>query len=67
MQPLVWFRYINDIFFIWTHDKDKLVKFLDDLNSFNNNIKFTHESSKENVIFLDLIVKFSKARLTTGF
>ena len=67
LQPLVWFRYINDIFFIWTHDKDKLVKFLDDLNSFNNNIKFTHESSKENVIFLDLIVKFSKARLTTDF
>ena len=55
LQPLVWFRYINDIFFIWTHGKDK---FLDD-------IKFTHESSKENVTFLDLIMKLSKGRLTT--
>ena len=59
------FRYIDDIFFIWTHGKDKLEKFLDDLNSFDNNIKFTHESSKENVTFLDLIVKLSKGRLTT--
>ena len=33
LQPLVWFRYIDDIFFIWTHGNDKLEKFLDDLNS----------------------------------
>ena len=65
LQPLVWFRYIDDIFFIRTHGNDKLEKFLDDLNSFDNNIKFTHESSKDNVIFLDLIVKLSKGRLTT--
>ena len=62
---MVWFRYIDDIFFIWTHGKDKLEKFLDDLNRFDNNIKFTHESSKENVTFLDLIVKLSKGCLTT--
>ena len=62
LQPLVWLRYIDDIFFIWTHGKDKLEMFLDGLNRFNNNIKFTHESSKENVTFLDLIVKLSKGR-----
>ena len=65
LQPLVWFRYIDDIFFIWTHGNDKLEKFLDDLNSFDNNVKFTHEPSKDNVIFLDLIMKLSKGRLTT--
>ena len=65
LQPLVWFRYIKDIFFIWTHGKDKLEKLFDDLNCFDNNIKFTHETSKENVIFLDLIVKLSKGCLTT--
>ena len=26
LQPLVWFRYINEIFFIWTHAEDKLEK-----------------------------------------
>ena len=46
LQPLVWFRYIDYIFFIWTRGKDKLEKFLDDLNSFDNNIKFAHESRK---------------------
>ena len=58
LQPLVWFRYIDDIFFIWTHGNDKLEKFLDDLNSFDNNIKFTHESSKDNVIFSDFDFDF---------
>ena len=23
-QPLVWFRYIDNVFFIWTHGPDKL-------------------------------------------
>ena len=55
LQPLVWFRYIDDIFFIWTNAKDKLEKFLDDLNSFDDNIKYTHESSKENVAFLNCL------------
>ena len=25
-QPLMWFRYINDIFFIWTHGEKKKKK-----------------------------------------
>ena len=33
-QPLVWFRYIDDIFSIWIHGQDKLEQFLDDLNKF---------------------------------
>ena len=41
-QQLVWFRYIDDIFFIWTHGQDKLEQFLVDLNKFHP-IKFTHE------------------------
>ena len=27
-QPLVWFRYIDDIFFIWTHGEEYLELFL---------------------------------------
>ena len=36
LQPFVWFRYTDDIFFIWNHGKDKLEKFLDDVNSLDN-------------------------------
>ena len=30
--PLVWFRYIDDIFFTWTHGKEHLETFLQELN-----------------------------------
>ena len=33
LQPLGWVRCIDDIFIIQTHGKDKLKKFLDDLDS----------------------------------
>ena len=56
LQLLIWFRYIN-VFFIRTNSKDKFGKLLEDLNSFDNNIKYAHQSSKENVTYLDLIVK----------
>ena len=38
-QPLVWFRYVDDIFFIWTNGQDKLEQFLVDLNKFHPFIK----------------------------
>ena len=50
LQLLVWFRNINDIFFIWTHGKDKPEKFLDDLNSFDN-IKFIYYRYRSTPVF----------------
>ena len=38
MQPLVWFRYIDDVFFIWTHGKEELESFMKELNSFSDHI-----------------------------
>ena len=32
---LVWFRYTDDIFVIWTHGKEHLEAFLKELNNFN--------------------------------
>ena len=34
-KPLVWFRYIDDVFFIWTHSKEDLDDFLEFCNSYN--------------------------------
>ena len=39
-KPLVWFRYIDDVFFIWTHGKEKLEEFLKGFNNYYPNIKF---------------------------
>ena len=58
-QLLVWFRYIDDVFFIWTHGPDKLVSFMTEFNNYHPNAKFTYASNKENITFLDLDVSLS--------
>ena len=44
---LAWYRYIDEISFIWTHGQEKLKYFLDNLNRYHPNINFTHEPNKE--------------------
>ena len=62
---LVWFRYI-DVFFIWTHGKEKLEEFLKDFDSYHPNIKLTYEFNKESIPILDLKVSLCGGQLTTG-
>ena len=62
-QPLVWFRYIDDIFFIWTRGKNSPKNFMMEFNNFNPNIKFTDEFSEASTNFLDLTVKLSNGKL----
>ena len=56
-KPLVWLRFIDDIFMIWTHGEEELLKFIRYLNSIHEKIKFTHEYSTESINFLDTTVK----------
>ena len=58
-KPTVWYRYIDDIFFIWEHGEDKLLIWLDYLNKYHSTIKFTVEYSKDEISFLDTKVKKS--------
>ena len=62
-KPLVWFRYIDDVF-IWTHGKETPSLFLEDLNNFHPNIKFCHEV-KESIHFLDLNIRLSDGNIST--
>ena len=55
-KPMIWWRYIDDIFFIWEHGEESLEIFLNKLNSFHSTIKFTAEFSKETIEFLDVNV-----------
>ena len=64
--PLVWFRYIDDIFFIWTHGENELKSFMQKLNQFNPNLSFTYESSKKEIAFLDCKVNLFENKLTTA-
>ena len=45
-KPMLWWRYIDDIFFIWERGEESLEKFLKKLNTFYPTIKFTAEYSK---------------------
>ena len=52
-------------FFIWTHGEKELEKFMSGFDSFNPNLKFTYESSKKDISFLDLKVSLTKGKLST--
>ena len=56
LKPLVWFRYIDDIFFIWTHGEENLRNFLVEFNLFSDDIRFTYEFNKDTISFLDFKV-----------
>ena len=66
LKPLVWFRYIDDIFFIWTHGKENLRNFVTEFNLFSDDIKFTYEYNKDTISFLDLKVILSNGKLITS-
>jgi hypothetical protein len=40
--PIKWIRFINDTFAIWTHDIEKVQKFLSYINNFHPTIKFDY-------------------------
>ena len=40
-KPNVWWRYIDDIFFIWKHGEESLKEFINEINSFHPVIRFT--------------------------
>ena len=42
-KPIIWWRYIDDILAIWTHSEEKLIKFIDNINTYHATIKFTTE------------------------
>ena len=65
LQPFLWLRYIDDIFFIWTHGTQELDSFLNELNKFHPNLSFTYETSEERVNFLDLNVSIRNGAIST--
>ena len=64
-KPMIWWRYIDDIFFIWEHGEESLENFLNKLNSFHPTIKFTAEYSKETIYFLDVNIRLVGGGLMT--
>lgn len=53
----VWYRYIDDIFFVWSGSEDELIVFHDYVNSRLPSIKFTLTYDCRTLPFLDVLVK----------
>ena len=53
------------LFFIWTASEKELDEFLNRLNSFHSNLRFTHERSRRMLNFLDVIVKIQQGEFVT--
>ena len=65
LKPYLWWRYINDIFFIWEHGEEKLKEFIDVLNKKHPTIKLTTEWSKTQFIFLDVTASLENGKIKT--
>ena len=53
LRPLMYIRYIDDIFMIWPHGAVELTLFFQHLNNCSAHIKFTTETSPTEISFLD--------------
>ena len=61
-RPLVYFRYLDDIFGLWDKSEREFHYFLNILNSHHPRIKLKHTLHLQQVPFLDTVVFFSEAK-----
>ena len=64
-KPLIYLRYIDDIFLLWTHGKEKLLQFLKDFNSEDPDIHVTMNHWTKEVNFLDITIRIKNNTLQT--
>ena len=65
-QPLLWKRYIDDIFMLWQHDVQELQNFIDHLNQSVPSINFETHISDSEISFLDVKVRIQNNTISTS-
>ena len=64
-KPYLWWRCIDDIFFLWEHGENKLKSFIDTINKVHPTVKLTAEWSKSSINFLDVTVSLIEGVVET--
>ena len=64
LKPLVWKRFIDDIFSIWNINKDQVTQFIEQANSHHPTITFTAEIFDTDTTFTEAFTK-AKDSLTS--
>ena len=73
LRPIIWLRYIEDIFFLWTYDEQSLKDFIEFIQKYSESksmksvLKYDVHYSIEEVIFLDCKVKLAMEVLRRNF
>ena len=71
LSPLTWFCFIDDVFFIWTGNKDSLDHFISFIQNYSKSknmkskIKFKIHLSTNEVNFLDITFSLGHGKLRT--
>ena len=55
-KPLVWKRYIDDVFSLWDKNKEEIGSFIELANNHHPTIKFTADISETEITFLDTCI-----------
>jgi len=56
LKPIIWLRYIDDIFGIWEHSLTDLLTFIGKINKIDENIQVLANTSFSDIQFLDLVL-----------
>ena len=56
IKPIIWIRYIDDIFGIWVDDIHSLKEFLFQLNNFYECMNITYKLNFSSIDFLDISI-----------
>ncbi|CAF3033919.1 unnamed protein product [Rotaria sp. Silwood2] len=66
-KPMIWLRYVDDVFCLFTISKTKILEFHTRINKWHNNLHFTLKFEENNSIeFLDVLVTREQNRLITS-
>ncbi|XP_065450465.1 uncharacterized protein LOC103307061 isoform X4 [Chrysemys picta bellii] len=65
LTPLLYLRYTDNIFIIWTHRKEALEEFHHDFNNFHPTINLSLDQSTQEIHFLDITVLISNGHINT--
>eukprot|EP00061_Rhincodon_typus_P010150 g34217.t1 len=66
LQPMLYTRHIDNIFFLWTHGEESLKQQHSNINKFHPTIRLTMDYSLESVSFLDTHISIKDRPLSTS-
>ena len=65
-KSVIFLRYIDDIFRVWTKSEKQLKDFMNELNQKHVSIKFDYKFECKQIEFLDLLVYIDQQNKTTN-